>query len=158
MKDDLIGMEFGKLRVISYAGVDSSDHSRWNCVCSCGKTSVTRADKLKSGLAKSCGCGRITHHMTGTKTHDVWVNMIQRCRNKNSKNFHRYGGRGISVCDRWLSFENFLSDMGEKPDGLSIERINNDGNYEPSNCRWATQYDQTQNRTKKYKEYKKRSC
>lgn len=85
--------------------------------------------------------------MEGTPTYDVWAHMLDRCRNRRSKMYSRYGARGISVCDRWQSFENFLSDMGQKPDGLSLDRIDNNGNYEPGNCRWATDRMQNRNRS-----------
>lgn len=81
-----------------------------------------------------------------SKTFQVWHDMIRRCRSKNRKDYCRYGGRGIDVCDRWLKFENFLADMGEKPDGMSIDRKDNNGNYEPGNCRWATSIEQSANK------------
>lgn len=87
--------------------------------------------------------------MTDTETHSIWMGMWQRCTNPNNKKFYRYGARGISVCDRWKAFANFLADMGERPKGKSIDRINNDGNYEPGNCRWATALEQARNKSRK---------
>jgi len=84
--------------------------------------------------------------MTGTKIYRIWAGMLRRCRNPNDAAFHDYGGRGIRITERWRKFENFYADMGEPPPGLSLDRINNDGNYEPSNCRWATQSEQVNNR------------
>jgi hypothetical protein len=92
------------------------------------------------------GHSRKRGERTGTTTYYIWAAMLQRCTNPRNKDWKLYGGRGITVCERWLSFSNFLADMGEKPDGLSVDRINVDGNYEPDNCRWATAHEQAHNK------------
>ncbi len=91
--------------------------------------------------------GNTKHGMFGTPTYTTWGQMIQRCTNPKSKEYPRYGARGIKVCERWRKFENFLADMGLKPAGLSLERVNNDGDYEPDNCKWATPLEQSRNRS-----------
>jgi hypothetical protein len=92
--------------------------------------------------------GKVTHGLSKSKTYSTWVGMLQRCKNKNCDGYRNYGGRGIRVCERWKKFSGFLEDMGEKPNGLSIERVNNDGDYEPGNCRWATLLEQARNKRK----------
>jgi hypothetical protein len=126
----------------------------WTCVCACGTRRLVRGDGLREGRSTNCGCVRreklrklaTTHGMTGTRAYYCWQDILQRCFNPRDAWYHCYGARGITVCDEWLSFENFYADMGDPPDGLSIDRINNDGNYEPGNCRWATRAVQNANR------------
>ncbi len=150
------GKKFGKLTVISFAGFkeypSGTRFSRWNCECECGNIRDYPTGALLNGVLRQCWqCGinyRTKHGKHATKTYRCWISMKSRCSNKKHKMFYLYGGRGISVCDRWLdSFENFLADVGEcPPDKKSLDRFpNKNGNYEPGNCRWATAKEQSRN-------------
>jgi hypothetical protein len=155
----MAGERFGWLTVMSYAGSDGGHGSKWNCLCDCGKVRVATRGQLIHGKAKSCGC----FHEKGSKismlkpprkrlsesrlrTRNIWWRMLSRCQNTEDPTYKHYGGRGISVCSRWLSFENFLADMGCAPAKLSIDRIDNDGNYSPENCRWLDMKSQQRNK------------
>lgn len=156
---NLIKQKFGRLIVIKNAGYDKWRSLYWLCECNCGNIIKVRQSSLKSGHTKSCGCLQkdiVTnlklkhgHSRNGytTKTYSVWLSMHDRCRNPKNRNYKYYGGRGINVCQRWLEFKNFLKDMGEAPAGLSIERENNDGNYESNNCSWVNWKRQGRNKS-----------
>ena len=152
---DLRGKKFGRLVPIEVVGSDKYSKHIWKCKCDCGNTTYATTGLLTSGKTKSCGCYKqdefkqrvTTHGMTNTRVYGIWQQMKDRCLNSKNPHFYCYGGRGITVCERWKnSFENFLSDMGNPNNDLSIDRIDPDGNYEPSNCRWATVYQQAHNK------------
>lgn len=150
--EEMIGHTFNRLTVLS---VYLKDHNTYAiCNCACGTTNYHAvASNIRRGKSKSCGCLTGQHNLihghgrknNRTPTYRSWLSMIERCNNPNAPNFHNYGGRGITVCDRWSKFENFLADMGERPEGKTIDRINNNGNYEPGNCKWSTDIEQHNN-------------
>lgn len=145
---DLVGQRFGRLTV---AARISGAHgiSTWHCDCDCGGSKSVAGRHLTAKVVASCGCLVTTHgHSAGgsrSKTYMVWDSMRSRCSNPEHASYDRYGGRGIKVCEQWSKFENFLADMGEKPAGLSLDRIKNDEGYSKENCRWATKKEQNRN-------------
>lgn len=154
---DLVGQRFGKLVVVGRAAREKGCRPYWTCLCDCGNLNESQGRNLISGEAKSCGCWKVerltTHgHTAGGKSTPIfraWSSMFERCYNPKHEHYKSYGGRGIAVCPRWHeSFENFLADMGPSwsPE-LTLDRYpDNDGDYEPGNCRWATQAQQSRNR------------
>ena len=151
-KLELAGQKFGRLTVIGEAGKDKRGNYLWECQCECGNTLVTIARPLRIGRTVSCGCynkERSTKHgMSNSPTYYSWSSMKTRCYNPTHDNYQHYGANGIIVCACWLnSFEAFLEDMGERPEGMTLDRIDREGNYEPGNCRWATEEQQKRNRS-----------
>lgn len=159
---DLTGKKFGRLEVVGRSGASKFGSPVWECKCSCGNSKLIDGISLRRGDSKSCGClnreisralGRdrmTTHGMTKTATYGSWRRMKERCYYPSNNRYKYYGARGIKVCDKWLGkdgFVNFLKDMGERPEGMSIDRIKNDGNYGPDNCKWATAKEQIRNRS-----------
>lgn len=144
---DITGLEFGRLTALRCVG-----NGRWLCRCECGNEKLIYGGHLRAGMTESCGCGpqvcRVTHNLSHSPEYRAWDNARERCRNPNNRKFPIYGARGISVCERWAnSFDNFIADMGRKPSpSHSLDRIDNNGNYEPGNCRWATGEQQNRNR------------
>jgi len=151
MIDDIVGQRFGSYTVISRSTKKLSEGGfGYICRCDCGSIADIRKVSLRNGTRSQCYKCRIksisTHGKSKTGAYVVWHGMMRRCFNKNFKDYKFYGARGITVCDRWTKFENFLEDMGERPDNFTLDRIDNNGNYEPSNCRWVTWLENLQNK------------
>jgi hypothetical protein len=156
-KHDLTAKKFDRLLVLQAENSSNlKRHIVWKCICDCGQLTLAAGTELRAGHKRSCGCLHfdvvskgIHGHARAKKlspTYVSWYSMRTRCENPNSKNFKHYGGRGISVCKQWSNFENFLKDMGERPFGKYIDRIDVNGNYEPTNCKWSTIAEQANNK------------
>jgi len=156
--ESLDGRRFGRLVVISRSANGVCGAVRWNCLCDCGNTTTSFGAGLRAGRTTSCGCKnkermsiigslRETHGRSNTKEYDAFLHMHQRCYSKKSSQYKNYGGRGITVCERWHSFENFIHDIGDAPGkDYSVERVDVMGNYGPENCKWDTWKNQQRNR------------
>jgi hypothetical protein len=146
----MLNERFGMLRVVAEAGTNKHQKRLWRCICDCGGENVVPTAMLRGGITKSCGClkskgNRRTHGMHNSRAYIAWVNMKARCNDPNKPQYKDWGGRGITYDPRWNSFENFYADMGDPPEGMSLDRINNDGPYCKNNCRWETPDTQRRN-------------
>lgn len=155
----MIGLKFGRWTVIESSEVRTAARGKmWICRCECGSIKLISSLSLKNGMSKSCGCLKsdlakrqnlIHGHETKkgkSRTYTTWDNMTQRCTNPNRPEYKYYGGRGITICTEWKDFATFYADMGERPNGMSLDRIDTNGNYEPNNCKWSTRAEQMLNR------------
>lgn len=155
IRNDLTGREFDRLIVDSLSPEKRHGRTAWNCTCKCGQKVIATTNALLRGNTRSCGCRKLemigarrrTHGLSRNPTYINWLAMKSRCENPNNQDYRLYGGRGVTICDRWQSFGNFLADMGHRPfPRATIERKDTNGNYEPGNCVWATQKTQTRNK------------
>lgn len=156
LRDDLTGKKFNRIKILSFSHMNKKHQSFWNCLCDCGKEFITRGSHIKENHIMSCGCLRSelylvnlrheTHKLSKNPIYNSWISMIRRCTDPKNKKHKYYMARGIKVCDRWLDIKCFYEDMGDRPKGTSLDRIDTNGNYCKENCRWATSTQQNNNR------------
>lgn len=159
IKDNLLGKKFNRLTVVRMFPLKIRKVTAWECICDCGKITKVIGYKLKNGHTKSCGCygqemrnkssskANTVHGMNKTRPHRCWKAMMSRCNYKGNVAYHNYGGRGIIVCNEWKEFKNFWKDMKDTySDNLTIDRVDNNGNYCKENCKWSTYKEQSANR------------
>jgi hypothetical protein len=162
-KMNLIGQQFSRLTVLDFAGADSKQQTLFRCACECGNEVVVAGKNLKAKQVQSCGCLRVdkgreaglqskVHGLIRTPTYRSWQSMKSRCLYSHERSYRWYGQKGVTICDKWMSFDGFLEDMGERPEGMTLDRINPFGNYEKNNCRWADNATQKSNTRKRYAE------
>jgi len=152
---ELTGKRFGRWTVLKFSHRNKAWVTFWDCVCECGINRVVNGNNLRYGVTKSCGCYQreiapilcLTHGKSKQTEHRIWASMLTRCRNSKSWAFKRYGGRGIKDCRKWKRFSGFYDDMGERPKGMFLDRINNNGNYCKKNCRWVNAKTQANNKS-----------
>lgn len=151
---DFTGQRFGRLTALERVYPERSGNAIWRCRCECSNITDVRSNKLRSGRTKSCGClaadlyreRHTTHGKTSSREYEAWCRMIQRCTNSNHSAYRNYGGRGIRICPQWAVFERFFEDVGERPHGMTLDRLDNNGDYEPDNVAWRSRFDQANNK------------